>query len=176
MDTWGTSKFRVLDLEKVIAVVHICGYKNQGNEGDLGGRPPTNHWAAFLEVHGGGSVRFDMVPGDGSDGLTGMVIIESKRYKVTDNATKTVSFAAHGRPTVNTVTSLISRLGRDKFKFTENEEGCRYWIYTLISDLEDADIVATGCKGEAWASLSKYWRDPPGSGSQPRSIDQGTFL
>lgn len=176
MDNWGASKFKTTDLGEVNTVIHLCGYKNEKNEGDLAGRPPTNHWTAFLQTHGGGSVKLDMVPGDGSDGRTGMLIIESKPYSFTQNAIKTASFQARGQPTVKTVTDLISRLGRDKYRFTEHDEGCRYWMYTFISDLEDAGNVAAGSKAEAWDCLSKYWRHPVGSGSEARAVDRGTFL
>ncbi|EDN06263.1 predicted protein [Histoplasma mississippiense (nom. inval.)] len=91
-------------------------------------------------------------------------VLVSTTYDFTYNATQRVSFATLGQPTVQTITDLVSRLGRDRYRFTENEEGCRYWIYTFISDLEGADIVAAGSKGEAWNSLSGYWLHPPGSG------------
>ncbi|EEH10296.1 conserved hypothetical protein [Histoplasma capsulatum G186AR] len=128
------------------------------------------------QANGRGSARLDMIPGDGADGLTGMLVIESKTYEFTYNATQRVSFATLGQPTVQTITDLVSQLGRDQYRFTENEEGCRYWIYTFISDLEGADIVAAGSKGEAWNSLSRYWFHPPGSGSDARAVDEGTFL
>ncbi|KAI1962177.1 hypothetical protein LOY94_006744 [Ophidiomyces ophidiicola] len=176
MENWGTSKFKTTDLGKGVTNVHICGYKNEKNEGDLDGRPPTNHWAAFLEVHGGGSVRLDMVPGDGADGLTGMLIIESKVYSVTNNASKSLFFTALGHATVKTITDLISSLNRDKYRFTEHEEGCRYWIYTFISDLEGAGIIGAGSNVQAWNSLSRYWCHPAGSGSEARVVEKGAFL
>ncbi|EER39135.1 conserved hypothetical protein [Histoplasma capsulatum H143] len=100
-------------LEKKVSFIHICAYQNEGNKGDEDGRPPTNHWAAFLQANGRGSVRLDMIPGDGADGLTGMLVIESKTYGFTYNATQRVSFATLGQLTVQTITDLVSQLGRD---------------------------------------------------------------
>lgn len=149
MKNWGASEFNLGDLEKTVSFIHLCAYQNEENKGDEDDRPPTNHWAAFLQANGRGSARLDMISGDGADGLTGMLVIESKTYEFTHNATQRVSFATLGQPTVQTITDLVSRLDRDKYRFTENEEGCRYWIYTFISDLECAGIVAADRKGEA---------------------------
>ncbi|OJD16605.1 hypothetical protein AJ78_03245 [Emergomyces pasteurianus Ep9510] len=88
-----------------------------------------------------------MAPGDGSDGLTGMLIIESKAYSVTSNATKSLSFMTLGQPTVKAITAL-----------------------------EIAGIIGAGSKDQAWNSLSRYWLHPAGSGSDARVVEKGAFL
>jgi hypothetical protein len=82
-DHFGTSKLEESDLEEVVERIHLCGYVNKDNVGDDNGRTPTNHWTIFLQMSGERSVKVDMIPGDGDDGLQGYVLVESKRYTVT---------------------------------------------------------------------------------------------
>ena len=170
---WDSEKFILAKSSEQIFAIHLSGYMNGKNEGDEEGRSPTNHWAAFLEHSKKHSVRLDMMPGYGSDGLKGMLEISSKPYVSTRNAIKIISFPTIGKPTVQNVIDVISRNGRDRYKFTEDYEGCRYWMYIFISDLEDAGIIDDGCGGTAWEALSKYWRSP--SGSESRIIEKGVF-
>jgi hypothetical protein len=170
---WDTDKFIAAHLTASVNSIHICGYVNTKNEGDEDGTPPTNHWAAFLELPKDASVRLDMMPGYGSDGLRGKIEISSKKYVSTQNAIKTVTFSTIGTPTVQTITDLITRNGREKYTFTEEEEGCRYWIYTIISDLAASGIVPSDSGQAAWGAVSQYWRHP--SGSEPRNVQRGTF-
>ncbi len=149
-------------------------YKNLNNQGDESGRPPTNHWVIFLQLRDSvaNSVKVDMIPGDGADGLAGTVILDSKEYVVTNASIMTLTFKPTEPVTLQAIMDLIVKNKRDKYRFTD-EEGCRYWMYTLISDLEAGEILAQGSATTAWASISLYWRDP--SGSEPRMVERGTF-
>ena len=170
---WDTDRFNAVHLTTSVISIHICGYVNTKNVGDEDGTPPTNHWAAFLELPKNISVGLDMIPGYGSDGLRGKIEISSKPCVSTDHAIKTVTFSTIGTPTVQTITDLITRNGREKYTFTEEEEGCRYWIYTIISDLAASGIVPSDSGQAAWEAVSQYWRCP--SGSEPRNVQRGTF-
>jgi hypothetical protein len=175
-NTWehfGTSQFKDQDKACSVLTVHICGYKNTENKGDEDGRPPTNHFCAFLQTTARDSVKVDMIPGDGEDGLTGTILLESKSYTTTNQAIKTVSFPATSGPTVGGILDLIIKGRRDKYKFTEDEEGCRYWIYVFVTDLEAAGFIGKGSGATAHAALSQYWAYP--SGSTPNAMRVGTF-
>ena len=174
MESWGVSRFKVTDKQKYVTNIHLCGYINEKNEGDENGRPPTNHWSAFLQYSEKGSVQIDMVPGGGSDGTTGMLIIESKKCVYTDKAVKKITLPTMESPLVQDIIELILKNKRDKYKFTDDFEGCRYWIQTFVSDLEEAAIIAVGSKILVADGLSKYWRWP--SGSEARPIERGTFI
>lgn len=117
---------------------------NAENAGDEAGNPPTNHWTAFLQRAGGGSVSLDMTPGYCSDRLRGKIEISSKNSSSTQEAIKTVSFSTIDTPTFKTITDIITRNGRERYTFTEDWVGCRFWIFTIISDLERAGIVPSG--------------------------------
>lgn len=170
---YDTDNFNPIHLNSKVVTIHICGYKNELNEGDEDGNPPTNHWAVFLQLAAGGSVRLDMTPGYGSDGLRGKIEVASKNYKSTQNSIKTLSFQVQVHTTVDTIAQLITSKGRDKYKFTEEEEGCRYWVSTFISDLEAAGIIDAGSGQSALGAVSYYWRNP--SGFEPRIVKRGTF-
>lgn len=170
---WDKDGLNSPDLSKIVTYIHICGYKNIENAGDDEGNPPTNHWASFLQLQNGGSVRLDMIPGYGSDGQRGKLVVSSKPYDSTDNSIKTVTFSTLNAPTAKTITDLITQNGRERYNFTEVWEGCRFWIYTLISDLETAGIVSAGSRQETWEAVSNYWRYP--SGSEPRTVARGAF-
>ncbi|KAI9747514.1 MAG: Inorganic phosphate transporter pho84 [Chaenotheca gracillima] len=170
---WDTDRFTIKDFGESVITVHVCGYVNEKNEGDEEGNPPTNHWASFLANKKSGSVRLDKMPGYGSDGLRGKIEISSKPYESTKNDSMTLSFPAIVQTTVKDVTDMINRKGRDKYTFTEEMEGCRHWIWTLISDLEAEGIIDTGSGEATLKAVSSYWRFP--SGSEPRAIKQGSF-
>ncbi|KAF1809594.1 hypothetical protein P152DRAFT_461279 [Eremomyces bilateralis CBS 781.70] len=172
-NNYDTDNFNTAELALQVVAIHICGYRNPSNTGDEDGNPPTNHWAAFMQLPTGGSVRLDMAPGYGSDGRRGKIELSSKKYTYTQNAIKTLSFGAIAYVTVQMVTEMINRNGRDKYNFTEEWEGCRFWIYTFISDLEAAGIIPAGSAQATWAAVSYYWRSP--SGQELRDVKQGEF-
>ena len=172
-NNWDTDNFDLAHLARQVIAIHICGYVNQENKGDEEGNPPTNHWAAFLQHSEGLSVRLDMMPGYGSDGLRGEIEISSKDYASTNSAIKVLSFPVNVHATVQTITDVINDKGRDRYTSTEEEEGCRYWIWNIVSDLEAAEIISTGSGEAAWGAVSCYWRYP--SGSEPRAVKQGKF-
>lgn len=128
---------------------------------------------AFLENPDRGSVRLDMSPGYGSDGLRGKIDLSSKTYQCTTNHVKKLTFPTSYGVTVKHVIDLVSRKGRQKYQFTEEEEGCRYWNYVFVSDLEHAGYIQAGSADTALDALSYYWVNP--SGKEKRAVKKGTF-
>ncbi|KAF3764148.1 hypothetical protein M406DRAFT_330499 [Cryphonectria parasitica EP155] len=116
-----------------------------------------------------------MAPGYGSDGLRGKVKISSKRYSYTQNHVKKITMPASLGLTVQKIVNLVMHNGRQKYQFTPEWEGCRYWNYVVISDLEAAGYISKGNAKSVLAALSLYWRYPAGSGQEPRKVKEGTF-
>ncbi|KAF2786251.1 hypothetical protein K505DRAFT_368390 [Melanomma pulvis-pyrius CBS 109.77] len=172
-DNYDTDYFKTVNLTRLVIAIYICGYRNDNNAGDEDGNLPTNHWAAFLQLTDSTSVSLDMAPGYGSDGQRGKIQVASKDYVHTQNAIKSVMFPTTGAYTVSDIINLITQNGREKYTFTEAWEGCRYWIYTFISDLEAAGIIPAGSGQTTWGVVSYYWRNP--SGYELRTVAQGTF-
>ncbi|KAF4495256.1 hypothetical protein FAGAP_8613 [Fusarium agapanthi] len=169
---WDPDNLEDADLARTVKQIHICAYINENNEGD-GEEPPTNHWATFLEISSSHSVRLDMAPGYGSDGLRGKIEISSKRYRLTNKAIHQLSFPIHGKPKVRDIIALINNHGLQKYQFTPEWEGCRYWIYSMISALEQQGIVESGSASQTWEAVSYYYVNP--TGYQSREVRAGTF-
>ncbi|EQL00641.1 hypothetical protein G6O67_005491 [Ophiocordyceps sinensis] len=170
---WDLEGFDDDDRNKPVVRVNICAYVNEQNAGDDDGNSPTNHWAIFLELPKQHSVSLDMAPGYGSDGRRGKILVSSRRQQITDNAIRTLPFGVAQGTSVQTITNVISTNNRQKYTFTEEMEGCRLWVYTIISDLETARIVDPGSMALTWEEVSYYWRYP--KGHEARAVKQGEF-
>ena len=69
-ENWDQTKLEAGNLAQAVVKLHLVAYRNEENKGDKkGGLSPTNHWCLFLETAGHESVRIDMTPGNGSDGV-----------------------------------------------------------------------------------------------------------
>ncbi len=153
--------------------IYVFAYTNEDNQGDEDGNPPTNHWAISLEISQRHSIRLDMAPGYGSDGRRGKIEISSKKSEFANESIRTLAVAVADRTRVRTITDLVSKNKRQKYTFTKDLEGCRFWVFTIISDLENAGIVGPGNAGSVWEAVSYYWRYP--EGKELRDVQQGTF-
>lgn len=100
--------------------------------------------------------------------------MQPRKYTGTYNSIKTLTFDTVEQPKVQKIFDLILDRGRDRFKFAGNKEGCRHWVYTMISDMEAAGLIRPESSPAAWDILSKYWRIE--SGSDERPVEGGTFL
>jgi len=92
---WDAEKLNHGDLAGRVTSIHPVAYKNAGSKGDEEGLPPANHWCIFLELPGGRSVRVDMMPGYGSQGLRGKIEISSKATYVPRTASKRSTSQPH---------------------------------------------------------------------------------
>ena len=173
-DHFGTSKLQESDLDLVVEQMHLCACANENNAGDDGGRSPTNHWTISLQLNVTRCVQVDMIPGDGDDGLLGLILLESKKCIMTDRGIKTLTLTPICLFTVKDVINLIMEKGRDRYTFTEEEEGCRFWICTLVKDLEAAGNLPKDSDVNAARVLSCYWVFP--SGSTSREMEAGIFF
>lgn len=144
MENYNIDRFNTAQFWSAVVNIHLCSYWNEKNEGDEDGNPPTNHWAAFLQLSSGGSVRLNMAPGYGSDSLRGKIDLVLKPYMIMNNAVKLLLFRLKAPIMVQTIIDTINSRGRDRYQFTAEWKGCQYWMYTFISDLESAGILASG--------------------------------
>lgn len=115
----------------------------------------------------------DMLPGYGDNDTRGSVVITYKQYEFTKNAVKKLQYEVEGEHKVQDFGEVINARSRERYNFTEYEEGCRYWLSIVIGDWEDEGLVPTGSSDEVREALSKYWKDP--SGCEERLMAQGTF-
>ncbi|KAL2868051.1 uncharacterized protein BJX67DRAFT_350958 [Aspergillus lucknowensis] len=47
---------------------------------------------------------------------------------------KTLTFPLRAQAMVHTIIDFINSKGHDRYMFTEEQEGCRFWLFTFISD------------------------------------------
>lgn len=173
-DNWEKLRFKDEDLDAQVEVIHIAAYINHGNIGSDNGDPPTNHWTTSLQISGDGSVCLDMMPGWGPDGLRGKIVASSEDCVHASDVSHVVTFHVAEGTTVRNIMELINKSGRQKYTFTEAFEGCRFWIYTVIGDLEKAGVVTDNESAQrAWDGVSYYHKDP--TGKEPRYVGEGAF-
>jgi hypothetical protein len=132
---WGTSRFHATSLTEAVQQVHFCAHENAQNAGS-GSQPATNHWSLFLEIDPNRLVQVDVAPG--SPHLPGMVILETKRYNVTNNKVYDVCSQVPAGTTVETILQLIIDKGHDRYVFAPVGERCRYWLWTFAWDMVEA--------------------------------------
>ncbi|KAG6018012.1 hypothetical protein E4U54_007808 [Claviceps lovelessii] len=171
-NNWNQNHFKDEDLKKIVTHIHLCAYINSNNAGDEE-YPPTNHWVVFCETSSTHSVRINMGPGYGSDGLRGKITISSKTYIYTNNAHHRLSLPVNGRTKIQDIIRVINKNGLQRYQFNPKCEGCRFWTYTLISYLEQEGIIESGGANQAWNAVCYYYFDP--SGYEKREVAEGTF-
>ncbi|CAK7266252.1 hypothetical protein SEPCBS57363_001997 [Sporothrix epigloea] len=171
-NNFDSDKLESEDLAKPVLNVHLIAYINPGNEGD-GEIPPTNHWAVFLELSKDRSVRVDMMPGYGLDGRRGKVDLSTKEYAFTKNSIQRLTFEPRGHPNVEVFIKSIGSLGLQRYNFTKDCEGCRFWCYQFIKCLEGISILEPGSAAQTHETIGYYYCTP--TGKEPREVGEGEF-
>ncbi|KAL2016110.1 hypothetical protein VTK56DRAFT_4254 [Thermocarpiscus australiensis] len=171
---WDIDNLKSDDLNATVQVIHLCALRNDFNEGDEAGEPPTNHWTICLQCSSTSCVMLDMVPGYGSNGLRGKIETTSiSDSPYTDETLRLLSYKPTRAVTVAGVIQIINETGRDEFNFSPEWEGCRFWLSVVMKDLEDDGLVEEGSAATAMRALRRYWINP--EGSEPRVMREGVF-
>ncbi|GAB1318412.1 hypothetical protein MFIFM68171_08622 [Madurella fahalii] len=173
-NNWDVDNLKSGDLDAAAQMIHLCTLRNDFNEGDEAGEPPTNHWTICLQHSPTTCVMLDMVPGYGSDGLRGKIettSIGDKPY--TDETLHAFTYKPSRNVTVADVVQIINEKGRDRFNLSPEWEGCRFWLSVVMGDFEDVEVVDKGSAMTALEALRQYWMNP--EGSEPRVMREGVF-
>ncbi|KAG6278047.1 hypothetical protein E4U47_006260 [Claviceps purpurea] len=176
---WNQADFKHEDLKETVKTIHVCVHENANEENQgVGGSPPVNHWVVFLEISDSHSVCMDMALDflkfhAEDDDLRGQIDISTRKYKFTRNAIHRLSFPTKGSPKIEDIVNLINSIGLHRYTYASGNEGCRFWVYTLISYLEIGGIVESGSAGKTWADACYYYVDP--WGRDARDVKKGTF-
>lgn len=173
MDNFDLDHFDATAAQADIQDIHLCCLRNELNEGDEAGQPPTNHWVLCLQIWDHSSVWFDMAPGYGSDGLRGKIGVLQLDATYTDETLHAFAYQPLRTVSIQDFMHLICENGRDAFDFSPEWEGCRFWMMVVMRDLEDAGWLEEGSADHAREALELYWRNP--EGSEPRVMREGTF-
>ncbi|KAG6285170.1 hypothetical protein E4U46_006129 [Claviceps purpurea] len=171
---WNQDDFKPEDLKETVESIHVCAHRNDENQG-VGVLPPVNHWVVFLEISPTHSVCMDMALDYDAedDDCRGRIDISTRKYRFTRKSIHRLFFPTKGRPKVEHIINLINNNGLHRYTFATENEGCRFWVYTLISYLETEGVVESGSAGQTWADASYYYIDP--SGRETRDVSKGKF-
>ncbi|KAJ6784929.1 hypothetical protein PWT90_10804 [Aphanocladium album] len=163
------------------------------------GPPPAmaNHWTVLLELRpvrgsGGGSsssnadakgrgagVKLDMSPGYQATRpfREGTVLVSSRPLLLReeeDNTVKSLRFGVRAPTTVQQVLENMAHNARHRYLFSENGEGSRYWVHTVVADLVTADILGEGEEERAEDAMRTIW-SAQGEEKERRGIRRGMF-
>jgi len=95
-----------------------------------------------------------MIPTEsGIDGPLGLLMVESKDGIRMDDDLAMITFPTLGSLSVEQILNLIIANGRHKYRFEESWEGCRFWQWTFVKDLEKAGKI---CGGKRRRGARKY--------------------
>lgn len=155
---WVQKQFKEHDLQMTVNRIHVCVCRDGANA-DLEDQafPPLNHWVIFLEIAYDHSVRMNMTPGGGPEGLQGELEISTKKYMFTDQTIHRLVFPTRGQPKVEDIVKLINANGLQKYDFCSEWEGCRFWVYTFISHLERVGVIESGSAARTNQSIPYYY-------------------
>ncbi|KAF9240403.1 hypothetical protein BU15DRAFT_73995 [Melanogaster broomeanus] len=118
----------------------------------LSGSPVTGdknsvlHWRIFISCVSQGRsmthVKLDLSPG--GDGSTGVLIVNEIPYEISATSVAAVSEVATAGITVDGLLDMLKRNGRNRYRFDDSGSGCRFWCRTVLADLENGGLVASG--------------------------------
>lgn len=105
-------------------------------------------WQIYLQISSTTSVRLDMVPGYcTNDGHRGKVEITSASYRPTP-AGAALRFRVLKPTTVRAIAVLINKKKHSPYKLTDAWESERFWIYTILCDIEALGLIKRGSATE----------------------------
>ncbi|KAI6374264.1 hypothetical protein MCOR25_003208 [Pyricularia grisea] len=108
------------------------------------------------------SLKIDMAPWDWRRGKILLSSAKDQPYNK-DETLHVFPFTVAREITVVSVIGAINEKERDMFWFSDEDEGCRWWVCQLLGDFESPGIVEVGSAAAAEEYLLRYWINPNGS-------------
>ncbi|KIY45242.1 hypothetical protein FISHEDRAFT_49598 [Fistulina hepatica ATCC 64428] len=173
---WDVEGFRMSDLTCTVIRIHFCAAINEDNETE-GKRPPTNHWMIFLQTGVHSSVRISVTSGESSR-YPSLIELTSKSYDRSENTNITISADAAPGFTVESILTFLIEKGRDRYRFTDDYEGCRFWAMVVACDFVKACCVEPDFARRIADAIRYYYPDPRGQNKEPipRQLQAGVFF
>lgn len=191
---FDTVNLKASQRNKPVIAINLCGFRNEGNvRDDDDGSLPVNHWTMSLQHEDTSSESVDLKPRYDSDGwravveiasstdtskddavMASLAIIKELSFPTITTTTTTTTTPTSAYVTVESVINLITSKGRQRYMFTNAVQGCRFWNWNLIVDMEAAGFVSAGSASITWDAMAYYYRDPDG-GRELRPLEKGAF-
>lgn len=170
---WDTDNMSSSDLSRPIIAIHLVAYPSSSMEDGDEPLQQTNHWCFFLEFGDDTSVKLEVTPGNGSNGLRAKIRLVSKTHACTSNDIQKLTFNLDSSVCLADLVGIAQAHDRQRYQFAPGWEGCRYWNYVFIQDLENHTILARGASNQAWGIMSWFYHSV--RGVERRSIKMGMF-
>ncbi|KAF9011640.1 hypothetical protein BDZ89DRAFT_487042 [Hymenopellis radicata] len=156
---WDAEDFDILStpLSATVGRIHFCAANNDRNEPLEEGAQPVNHWMIFLQTGNTTSVRLSIRSGETS--YPALIDLGSKTYIVSHFAPVVVSSNVTQGITVERIFRMLIENRRDRYIFTDQHVGCRYWCYCVADDLERQGWVDRGFAHRVYQKASWYYPD-----------------
>jgi len=171
--------FNMVDYRVRVTKIRICALINPTNESKSEKTLPTNRWIILLELAPFKWLKFDLQPGiTGDDGRKLGVVTFNSDVVFLDLTTAEeiiheITLETVDDTTVKLLLQDLSRAKLNRYKFTESEEGRRYWISRLVEEWEKGGRLKERNTELVVKRLSFYYRYP--NGVEERAIAQGEF-
>jgi hypothetical protein len=138
--------------------------------------PRANHFSLWLGFGGDRAVMLDVTPDCPPSNLyasTGaeihhfpaVVRLISQTIPTTDDIGCVLrELGVQTGTTLNGIMNLLLSKGRHRYSFCpvhKHQAGCRYWIYLVAQELEDAGIAGKGYAGDVLQCLQTYYSRYP---------------
>ncbi|KAI9748179.1 MAG: hypothetical protein M4579_007291 [Chaenotheca gracillima] len=101
-----------------------------------------NHASIFLLTVGGGSIRLDVYKRTSVDTM-GTYRQQVCNYQESRTAVTSFDVQPSRGLKVHHVIDLITNKGRDRYRLAPSGLGCRFWVFTVINDLNAAGQIST---------------------------------
>ncbi|KAG8767386.1 hypothetical protein FRC19_001539 [Serendipita sp. 401] len=117
----------------------ILSFRITGSPVDPQNTNSVLHWHCYCLVSAEAAVMVDMIPG--GDTRTGVLSV--KYVNPVSSSGSSADIVLHSQVVVTTadVISLLTRLGRTRYKYSDDGSGCRFWCCTILQDLKDNGYV-----------------------------------
>lgn len=175
---YDTSFFPKAHYHLPVTKFRLCALTNTTNQPKCEKTLPTNHWIILLEHAPFKWTKLDLYPGlTAPDGRKMGVLSINSDVKFLDLVEAEQIIHEISLDVVDcqviTLTRDIGQARLSRYKFTELEEGGRYWIFKVVTQWEKCGRVAKGSADVVYQGLSQYYRYP--NGVEARSMPQGEF-
>ncbi|KMU82186.1 hypothetical protein CIHG_10580 [Coccidioides immitis H538.4] len=99
-----------------------------------------NHTSIYLLTGQRSSVQLNMIKANPT-AVMGTLERKFCLYEVSSTALHNIDLRAIEGLTVGKIIDLLEQKGRDKYQLAPSGVGCRFWVKTMLQDMEDAGYI-----------------------------------
>ncbi|PGH26904.1 hypothetical protein AJ80_01487 [Polytolypa hystricis UAMH7299] len=131
-----------------------------------------NHWSIYLTLpDNAGSIRINMRANFGDP--TGILDWTKQTYTLANSAIQHWDFPLALGTTVGHIARLIYGNRRERFDMSGGGSGCRWWVYTVVSDMTKAGYLPQDTPARIWPEM--LYRYHTQKSRLPLHMVHGTF-